>query len=338
MLAIYHDPSHPGHDPGGGHPERPERIEACIHAISAAGIQAEWLQPKAATRADLESVHDPSYLDALERLGEGGGGWIDPDTYVTEGSLEIAARATGAVRLAVEQAMSTGRRSFCLSRPPGHHAEGAAGMGFCLLNHAAGGARAGLHCGAERVLIFDFDVHHGNGTQEIFWNDPRVLYISVHQFPWYPWRTGALQETGGPDAGGTNINIPLPAGGGDEAYLWAMVRVVGPAARRFDPDLMIVSAGFDAHQRDPLSLMEVTTGGFGRIVEAAVALAGEVCEGRLVATLEGGYDLEALGSSVAEAAAALAGPGRWPKPEELGPEPSAVEAAGAVNQQIWQSH
>lgn len=331
-VRIYHDPSHTAHDPGPGHPERPARVEACLSGID---IDVDPIQPKPATRGDLARVHDPDYLDALERLCEAGGGWVSVDTFASAESYDVAARACGAVCQAVESALLESDRSFCMIRPPGHHASRGGPMGFCLLNNAAVGAARALEAGAKRVMIFDFDVHHGNGTQEIFWNESRVLYVSVHQWPWYPWRTGGLEEIGGSGAQGTNVNIPMDAGSTDADYLWAIRAVVSPAARAFRPDLILLSAGFDAHERDPLSLMRLTKAGYEGMVEASVALAEELCEGRIVAVLEGGYEPEALSESAAACVGALSRTGRWPV---LGaPQPPSVEACLAFHQRIFES-
>lgn len=299
-VRIYYDPTHRSHDPGHGHAERPVRLDACLETLGAIELQ----EPGPAARADLERVHDPHYLDMLEALCDKGGGWITPDTFAGRESLAVATRAAGAVCEGVDAALSSKIRSLCLVRPPGHHASRDRAMGFCLLNHAAAGAAMAVNHEA-RVMIFDFDVHHGNGTQEMFWDEPKVLYVSIHQWPWYPYRTGAREETGGQKAEGTNLNIPLPAGSGDREYLRAIEVVVVPEARAFRPDLVLLSAGFDAHERDPLSHMSVTTGGFAAIVRAAVGLADELCEGRVVATLEGGYDLRGLSEGVTACLGAL---------------------------------
>lgn len=329
-LAIYYDRHHSEHDPGPGHPETPARIEACIETIS--GRSDLVSAPEPAAREDLARVHDPAYLEHLERVCQTGGGWIDADTFAGPSSHLVAARAAGAVCDAVDEALENGRRSFCLVRPPGHHATSNQAMGFCLLNNVAVGAARAMAAGAGKVMILDFDVHHGNGTQEIFWNEPRVLYVSTHQWPWYPWRAGALEEVGGPQAVGTNVNVPLPAGAGDEELLAAMSAIAVPLGRDFGPDLLLLSAGFDAHVRDPLSQLMVTRAGFEAVVAAAVALADEMCEGRVVAALEGGYDLEGLSESFASCIAALKGPGRTPPAST--PIPALVASAASFHQQI----
>jgi acetoin utilization deacetylase AcuC-like enzyme len=312
IPRLYVDPAGAAHAAPPGHPERQARIDACLRALDDAGLEVERAVAPPAARADLERVHPPRYLDALEEHCRRGGGPIDADTYVDPESFAVAQRAAGACVEAAALAAGAGTRSFCLVRPPGHHATATRPMGFCLLGTAAVGTAAALAQGVERVAIVDFDVHHGNGTQEIFWRDPRVLYVSVHQWPWYPYYTGALEETGEGPADGTNVNIPLPAGSGDAAYLAATDRVVAPVVRAFRPGLLMVSAGYDAHTADPLSSTEVTTGGFAAMAGRLVALADETCGGRICMTLEGGYDLEGLSSSFVATMEVLAG--RQPPP------------------------
>ncbi|MGH2767987.1 MAG: histone deacetylase family protein, partial [Actinomycetota bacterium] len=277
------------------------------------------------SRERLELVHEPGYLDRLERFCASGGGWVDPDTYAGPRSYEAAARAAAACCGAVDGVFEEAAPAFCLIRPPGHHATLNRAMGFCLINHAAVAARHAVARGlAEKAAIVDVDVHHGNGTQEVFWRDPSVLYLSLHQFPWYPG-TGALEEVGE-----ETVNVPLPAGTGDPTYLEAMTRIVGPVLRQFGPGLIIVSAGFDAHARDPLSLMNVSTAGFAAMISSLLALAEEVCGGRLVATLEGGYDLEGLSTSFVAALSVMAGR-EWEQPPPYdSPEGSVAALERAV--------
>lgn len=256
----------------------------------------------AASRTELETAHDRDYLDALERLAAEGGGWMGLDTFVGPSSVGATAAATGAVCRAVENVMEGSGPAFAAVRPPGHHAGADYGKGFCLTNHVAVGAMRAKALGASKVLIVDFDVHHGNGTQDIFWNDAAVLYISIHQYPWFPG-TGALDEVGD----GTTVNIPLGAGAGDRVYKAALQRIVLPIARSFQPDVIACSAGFDAHLFDPLSLMQVTEAGFGAIAGSLRSLAEELCDGRLAMVLEGGYDLEGLARSLTEVLRALGG-------------------------------
>ncbi|HEU5002915.1 MAG TPA: histone deacetylase [Actinomycetota bacterium] len=303
---IYADPTSQAHDGGADHPERPERLRACLDACASAGFAVEESLP-AATDEQLARVHDPMYVARLQRFCERGGGRMDPDTYVTEASFAIARRASGAACAAVDRALNDEGATFCLVRPPGHHATQARGMGFCLLNHVAVGAAHAIASGARRVAIVDFDVHHGNGTQDIFWDRSDVAYLSLHQFPWYPG-TGLLEEIGGGAGAGATLNIPLPAGTPDAVYLAAFRRIVLPALDRWKPDLIAVSAGYDAHHRDPLASMRMTSAGFGTMTSLLMAAADRLCAGRILMTLEGGYDLKALGSSLVATLQAMGDP------------------------------
>jgi acetoin utilization deacetylase AcuC-like enzyme len=303
---LFTDPEQHRHVTGPGHPERPGRIDACLRALDEAGIDVERASPPPASREDLERVYPARYVDRLEALCRAGGGALDPDTTAAPDSFDVARRAAGACVEAVDLAMD-GVRSFCLVRPPGHHATAVRPMGFCLFNSVAVGAAHAVARGLSRVAVVDFDVHHGNGTQEIFWRNPSVLYLSTHQWPWYPWYGGDLDQVGEGEGAGCNVNIPLAAGSTDAVYLGAMARIAGPVLRAFQPELLLVSAGYDAHYLDPLGSMEMTTAGFGQVAAALVALAEEVCGGRIAMTLEGGYDLDGLSSSFVATMQALAG-------------------------------
>jgi|tagenome__1003787_1003787.scaffolds.fasta_scaffold20989276_3 acetoin utilization deacetylase AcuC-like enzyme len=288
------------HDPGPGHPERPERYAAVEAAVAASGLPVTTAT--AAPEEALQRVHDPRLLAGLRRLSAMGGGCIDPDTAVNEVSFDAAAHASGAA-IAATEAVLRGeiRDALCAGRPPGHHAERARPMGFCIINHAAVAAAHARALGAERVAVLDWDAHHGNGTEEIFAADPSVLYVSLHQWPHYPG-TGAAGDRGvGPGEGAT-LNLPLPAGTGDEEYLEVFSSRALPAVVQHRPDLIIVSAGFDAHADDPLCSLRLTEGAFARMAEAV----GELDAGR-VYVLEGGYDLDALRASVEAVLGALDG-------------------------------
>jgi acetoin utilization deacetylase AcuC-like enzyme len=322
---IYADPTSEAHDGGPDHPERPERLTACLGAVALAGLAPVTDLPRA-TDEQLARVHATGYLQRLERFCNRGGGRIDQDTYAGPQSFEIARRASGAACRAADEAFDTGQTAVCLVRPPGHHATRTQAMGFCLLNHVAvGAAHAATLAPSRKVAVVDFDVHHGNGTQDIFWEDPSVLYVSLHQYPWYPG-TGALEEVGEGEGKGATVNIPLPAGTGDGVYVQAMERIVVPALADFQPDLIWVSAGYDAHTRDPLSMMQMSTDGFGVLTSRLVQAASELCGGRLLVTLEGGYDLEALAASLLATLGAMAGGAGSHDRNATPPDPPAAVA------------
>lgn len=291
-----------------GHPERPERMQAMHDALHAEGF-LERLTPLTVTPASremLERVHPAEVLDALESVAAAGGGHLDPDTYLTQDSMRCAMRGSGAAVAGVEAILAgTVRRAFVASRPPGHHASAARAMGFCLVNHVAVAARHAAAVHGARVAIVDIDAHHGNGTQDVFYADGDTLFVSVHQYPFYPG-TGPLEETGSGAGAGATINVPLPDGADDDALAAAMSRVIEPAVRRFAPSFLIVSAGFDGHARDPLAGLAYTVTGYAAAMRALCARADEVCDGRLLAVGEGGYDLPALGACTAAAVAVMA--------------------------------
>jgi acetoin utilization deacetylase AcuC-like enzyme len=298
-----------------GHPECPQR------AVVMGEIAARWrarggevVAPRAATREQLARVHDAEYLRRISET-TGRAVALDPDTYTSPESHEIALLAAGAAVDAVERAMGASSCAvLALVRPPGHHAERDRAMGFCLYNNVAVAAAHARTLGADRVAIVDYDVHHGNGTQHIFERDPNVMYVSMHQFPYYPG-TGAADETGEGDGAGTTVNLPLEAGATDEDYRVVFGEVVLPVVRQFKPDLVLVSAGFDAHERDPLGGMRLTTEAFAAMTAELRALAEECCGGCLAIVTEGGYDLQALGESldaVVRVLAAKAVPAAWP--------------------------
>lgn len=287
------------HDTG-PHPESPRRIDAIREGLSEAALfdSNPVLEPQPASHQDLLAVHSERHVARIRQLAEAGGGAVDPDTYISAQSYEVGILAVGGAIMAVDAVMDGAAASFALVRPPGHHAEPNRAMGFCLFNSIA---IAALHArsryGLERVAIFDWDVHHGNGTQAAFWTSPDVLFISLHQYPFYPGTGSDMERGEGPGAGYT-INVPLPAGSDDAVYHAVFTDIVEPALRDFAPDLLLVSAGFDAHRDDPLAGMQVTTAGFGRLAAMTRNLAGELCDGRLVLILEGGYNLSALAESV----------------------------------------
>ena len=293
MTSIVYHPDYLLHETG-SHPERKERLLAIMQLIDESGIDVRKIRPEPASIEQIRYVHNPEYIEKVKYHSEHELP-LDPDTVVCNDSYHAALLAAGGAIRAVDLAMS-GEDAFALLRPPGHHALPDRGMGFCLFNNIAIGARHAQRNGCERVLIVDWDVHHGNGTQHAFYDDPSVFYFSVHQYPHYPG-TGSADETGEGDGRGYTLNVPLPAGSSDAAYIDVFGNILVPAALKFDPDIILVSAGFDAHTCDPLAGMAITTAGFGRMASIVCSIAGECCEGRLAIMLEGGYDLPALSHS-----------------------------------------
>jgi acetoin utilization deacetylase AcuC-like enzyme len=279
----------------------------------------------------LPPLHARRYLALLRDTCARGGGWFDPDTYCTSRSCEAAWSAAGAC-IAATEAVLVGdvRSAFCAVRPPGHHARPEQAMGFCLLNNVALAAQAArTQHGLDRVAIVDIDVHHGNGTQDAFYADPGVLYVSTHQYPFYPG-TGAADETGAGAAAGTNVNIPLPAGCGDDEYRAVFDQIVEPVVRRYAPQLLLVSLGFDAHFADPLAMMSLSIDGYGELMSRLRALADDLCDGRLVVALEGGYDLDAVAWGVRRAIEVMLGDAPTPDPRGPAPTTHAPDISGLI--------
>jgi len=300
-TGYVYDPIFLKHD-AGEHPENRGRLEAIVRHLEETGLADELalVKPRAATADELALVHDKRYIAAVKGLCEKGGGWLDTDTFASIRSYEAATYAAGGLLEALDKIFSGELNyAFGLVRPPGHHALSRQAMGFCLFNNIAVAARyATYKYELDRVMIIDFDVHHGNGTQEIFYSNHRVSYLSVHQSPHYPG-TGDIKESGRGMGRGTNVNIPLPAGCGDIEYLRAFREVIEPFARRFKPELILVSAGYDVLGEDSTGSMEVTAPGIAKITAIIKGLADELCQGRLLFSLEGGYELKSLASSIA---------------------------------------
>lgn len=299
-AGLIYDPIYLEHDTG-DHVENSRRLVEAMSYLKETGIKEKLtcLPPRPALLEELEMIHAPEYISYVKSKAEKGGGWLDPDTVMSPKSYEAALYAAGGLVVAVEEVMKGEvDNAFALVRPPGHHAIHDRAMGFCIFNNMAVAAKFALSkLSLNRVLIADFDVHHGNGTQDAFYADPKVLYFSTHQYPFYPG-TGWMDETGTGEGEGTTVNFPMAAGWGDEEYLRAFNEVLVPLARRFQPQLILVSAGFDAHWADHLAMMRVTITGFAQMVMILKELAAELCQGRLVFTLEGGYNLRVGASSI----------------------------------------
>lgn len=327
------------------HPENAKRVPAIQQALQASNLQFSTVEPRPATLEELTRLHPLEYVEALERAMRQAPGYIDnAPTYITPESFECARLAAGAACQAVEVAINpnsqisksqitnppitnspitnspitnnqSSNNAFALVRPPGHHATPTQAMGFCLLNNVAVAARHAQALGARKVLIVDFDVHHGNGTQDAFYDDETVLFLSTHQYQpgFYPG-TGAAKETGAGAGRGFTLNVPLPEGAGDLALKRVFTEIIGPAAERFAPDFLLVSAGYDAHWRDPLASLQFSTSGYFQLTRWLKQLAEKLCGGRLACVLEGGYDLPALAASVMASLHALTSAESAPDP------------------------
>ncbi|HYI62204.1 MAG TPA: histone deacetylase [Acidimicrobiales bacterium] len=329
-LLVASDPRFWEHEAGTGHPERPARLDAVERGIEAAGLSeaVTRVAPRPATDEELARVHDPALVAALDRFGEAGGGAIDADTAIGPRSMGAARLAVGAgLVLAERLSAGDGEAGFCAVRPPGHHATPRRAMGFCLFNNVAVVA-ATLAAAGERVTIVDYDAHHGNGTQDAFWDDGRVLYASLHEWPLYPG-TGALHETGAGPGAGSTINVPLPAGATGDVYRQAVADLIAPAAEAHGTTWLLVSAGFDAHRADPLTGLGLTAADFADVTGDLLALAPP---GRRLLFLEGGYDLDGLAASVGATLGRVLGLDHRPeRPTSGGPGAEVVGAAQAVH-------
>jgi acetoin utilization deacetylase AcuC-like enzyme len=336
---VYH-PIYLEHDLP-GHPENQQRLRTIFQVLEAHQMlqRLVHIQAAPATQERLVRIHEPSYIEQVKRVAQRGGGHLDMDTYVRPASFDAALMAAGGL-IEATRAVLDGEVSnvFALTRPPGHHALRGRGMGFCLFNNVAIAARYALaERGLDRVLILDFDVHHGNGTQDEFDCDPAVTYISTHQYPYYPG-TGHWQEMGQGRGRGSTVNVPLEGGIGDVGFARILKEIVEPVAWRFQPQLLLVSAGYDAHWDDPLAYMQLTVGGYAAIAQALKDLAEELCSGRLVFTLEGGYHLEALAYSVLNTFAVLLGDEDWDLVDPLGPSPRAEQTVENIIAQVRHAH
>ena len=316
-VALFYNELFLKHEAPFSHPESPERLRAILSLLRESGAhdEVDWAPFKAASEEDIEAVHHERLVRQVLEASMGGGRYLDPDTYTNTYSYDAAMLAAGALKAAVDAVLGGEyRRAFALVRPPGHHATPDRAMGFCLFNNVAVGVRHAQRAhGVQRAFIVDWDVHHGNGTQDIFYEDPDVFFFSVHQYGafFYPG-TGAMTETGAGPGKGTTANVPLPAGMTDAVYQEVWNRILIPLIRRWQPEIIFISAGYDAHWRDPLAGMRLSVSGFGWLATQLLRAADELGV-PVVATLEGGYNLEALALSVLATVRAMQGA---PLPED----------------------
>jgi acetoin utilization deacetylase AcuC-like enzyme len=285
------------HDPGGRHPESPARLVACRSSLADCGVLKRWerIPARPAHLDELELIHHSSLLEHVEAASRKAPSYLDPDTVVSIGSYRAALFAVGGTLECIDAICGDRiRRAFAFVRPPGHHAEPDRSMGFCLFNNVAlAAAYARARHGVERVAVVDFDLHHGNGTQGCFYDDPNVLFVSSHQYPFYPG-SGDFPELGTKEGRGFTVNFPLPKGTGDDVFIPLYSRIVQPILGQYQPQLVLVSAGFDAHYLDPLGGLRVTSAGFASAAASLILAADALCSGRICFVLEGGYSLEAL--------------------------------------------
>jgi acetoin utilization deacetylase AcuC-like enzyme len=331
------------HDPGRGHPESPERIDAVAKAIGAPGLASkiEVIAPKAAEKEHILLVHWERLYDEVMATRAKERTFLDSDTIACPATAELAHLAVGSVLTAIDRVMPAepaepGKNArldnaFAFCRPPGHHAKPDKAMGFCFFNNIAVGAMYALkRYQLRRILIVDFDVHHGNGTQKAFYTSPEVLYLSTHQSPHYPG-TGAINEVGKDEGEGFTLNVPMPAGMGDREYLRIFRDVLVPVGLQYRPELILVSAGFDAHRDDPLGGMELSSGGYGAIASEILGLARETCLGKVIFALEGGYNLKALEESIGSVLDVMTG-GKTQAPSDAG------DAAADLTRELRKVH
>jgi acetoin utilization deacetylase AcuC-like enzyme len=329
---VVDDARFDAHHPIGHHPERPERLVAARDALLKSHVPLQRVALAVATQEQLTRVHHASYISELRAL-RGRSGYLDPDTYISPASIDVAFTAAGSTVALVDSLLDGPQtKGLSLVRPPGHHARPGRAMGFCLVNNVAVAAAHARWRGLARVAIVDWDVHHGNGTEEIFAADPDVLYVSTHQFPLYPG-SGDLDDVGEGEGRGFTVNVPLAAGSGDAVYASAFERVVLPVVEAYAPELVLVSAGFDASERDPLAQMSLSPAAFGWMARELARLAAGPARGRMALVLEGGYDLVALEAGLR---AAIAGMMRGEAAElPRAPDDEGVARAALAASKYW---
>jgi acetoin utilization deacetylase AcuC-like enzyme len=329
-LILIHTNKFEDHRTPPGHPERVERAEVMQAVADAWKQRGRIVQPpRPATRDELRRIHSDAYLAKIDATA-GRAVSLDPDTYTSPDTRDVALLAAGAVIGGVDAIVqSRATRVMALVRPPGHHAERERAMGFCFYNSVAAAAAHALSLGMERVVIMDYDVHHGNGTQWIFYEDPRVLYVSTHQYPFYPG-TGAAQDVGRGTGAGFTVNVPMEAGSTDGDYAEVFKALVVPVIDQFKPELILISAGYDAHERDPLARMRLSTAGYTALTKSLCDLADTHCHGRIVAATEGGYDLTALKACLESSISVLDGAALAPLKEA--PMPATQRSRVAIAQ------
>ena len=304
-TAIVYHPLYLRHDTR-DHPERKERLLTILEEIASSGLEPVRITPDAATVDQVAKTHSQRYIEQVRTTAARGGGYLDLDTVVSKDSYDAAMMAAGGTIAAVDAVLGDLDCAFALVRPPGHHAMPHRGMGFCIFNNVAVAAKYAQSRGLKRVLIVDWDVHHGNGTEAVFYDDPSVLYFSTHLYPHYPG-TGRASDVGEDDGKGYTVNVPLPQGTGDDGYLMVFREVLVPIAMEFKPDIVMISSGHDAHKGDPLGGMGISTEGFGAMAGVAKEIADGLCDGKVIATLEGGYRLDTLSASVVAVLKAFSG-------------------------------
>jgi acetoin utilization deacetylase AcuC-like enzyme len=343
-LALIRDDRYMEHDPGAGHPESPDRLRVIHELIDREFSGLPLIPPRLATESELALVHNPFYIKTVANTEGKMHSQLDPDTGLSARSFEIARLAAGGLLQGVDTLLSpdpgplTPRSIFAFVRPPGHHAEPDRGMGFCIFNNVAIAARyAGKKYGLKRILIVDWDLHHGNGTQRAFYDDPAVLFFSSHQYPYYPG-SGSFNESGSGKGEGFTVNAPFPSGFGDAEYLSVYARILVPIALDYMPELILVSAGFDPFAQDPLGGMNVTGEGFGALAGLVQDIAHRTCDGRILITLEGGYHSEGLRSGVRAVLQTLLGrPAPAPKNAPSAGVEGVIERIISIHKKYWKN-